>query len=493
VPSIRTITGLTRPVANRPADYLKVSAFAAGVLLVEAILARGAAAPQLSKFILLFLAVVGIAFVFRFPLATALALLALSDFLFHPTFFALSVGALDVRPHEVALGALLLVALVRPESRTWGGVTGAALAIFLLAIAVSGTLAFVGDAAPLTDVFNWARPLGLLTFFYVVVRLFPNPRQRGLLLVGAAVLAAATGVVALMISLGAGFGDSLQEAGGNTVREQEGAGSIDRVRLAGLSLGYALFWYAAVKLVSARGLRRLGWAAVLGGISLDIVVSFNRNMWFGLAIGFGLMTAMGGALVRSRLVAALAVGVAGIALFVVFGSSAANNQVVTPVVQRGATILNPKEVAGESSFEEREQETKVAWRTARENPLFGVGAGAPFGILTTHQIGPHSFERTPRLFLHNQYLYLLLIAGIPGLLAFLVFLGVPLARSFRRTPADPAIAACGVAIAMIMISSVVAIYFTVEDMTAVLGLLTGVLVADAEGRAPLGEDSGLLT
>ena len=37
-------------------------------------------------------------------------------------------------------------------------------------------------------------------------------------------------------------------------------------------------------------------------------------------------------------------------------------------------------------------------------------------------------------------------------------------------------------IALIMVSAVVAIYFTVEDMTAVLGLLTGVLVADAEGR-----------
>ena len=43
-----------------------------------------------------------------------------------------------------------------------------------------------------------------------------------------------------------------------------------------------------------------------------------------------------------------------------------------------------------------------------------------------------------------------------------------------------------------MISSVVAIYFTVEDMTAVLGLLAGVLVADAEGRAADGEPSGLL-
>jgi O-antigen ligase len=98
----------------------------------------------------------------------------------------------------------------------------------------------------------------------------------------------------------------------------------------------------------------------------------------------------------------------------------------------------------------------------------------------------------PQLFLHNQYLYLLLISGVPGLAAFLLFLGLPIAQAVRRTPRDPAITSLAVGIAMIMISSVVAIYFTVDDMTAVLGLLAGVIVADAEGRAAAGESSGLV-
>ena len=101
-------------------------------------------------------------------------------------------------------------------------------------------------------------------------------------------------------------------------------------------------------------------------------------------------------------------------------------------------------------------------------------------------------DAEPQLFLHNQYLYLLLIAGIPGLIAFVLFLGVPVALAVRRVPRDPAIAACGVGIAMIMVSAIVAIYFTTEDMTAVLGMLAGILVADPEGRAAAGEDSGLL-
>ena len=492
MPSTRTTTGPNWPAANRLADFLRIGAFALAVLLIELMLARGVAAPGLSKFVLLFLAVLGTAFVFRFPLAAALALLAFTDFVFHPTYFAVGVGSIEVRPHEVAVATLLLVALLVPRRRTWGGFAGAALAVFLALVAASGGLALWNGEATASDVLNWARPLGLLTFFYVVVRLFPAPEQRRALLLAAGVLAAATGVVALMVSLGAGFGESLEAAGGNTIRAQEGSDGVDRVRLAGLSAGYGLFWYAVVQVVARHGRRRLLWGGVLLGIAVDILVSFNRNMWLGLAVGFLLMAIVGGVVVRTRLATAAAVALAGVALLVAFGSSTTTNRVVEPVVQRGATILNPREVTREASFRDRAEETEVAWRTARRNLLLGVGVGASFGLLIIHQVGPHSFELSPQLFLHNQYLYLLLIAGIPGLLAFVAFLGVPLVRSSRRAPRDPAIAACGVGVALIMISSVVAIYFTVEDMTAVLGLLAGVLVADQEGPAAVGESSGLL-
>jgi len=492
VPSTPITTNPTWPAAHRLADFLRIGAFALAVLLVELLLARGAAGPQLSRFVLLFVGVIAVALVLRFPIATALVFLALSDFIFYPTYFAVAVGPLDLRPHEAALGVLLLIAIVKPQKRTWGGTAGVALAIFLALVAASGALAITSNAAPVTDVFNWARPLGLLAFFYVIVRLFPSPEQRRVLLTGTAVLAAVTGVVALAVSLGAGFGEALQESGGNAVRAQEGMGSIQRVRLAGLSAGYALFWYTVVRLVAARGERRLVWAALLAGISLDIVVSFNRNMWLGLAIGMVLIAIVGGVRVRRRLLTAIATVMAGIALFVAFGSSTTSSSKIAPVIHRGATIFNPNEVSEEGSFNARAQETEIAWRTARRNLLLGVGVGVPFGVIDTEQIGPHSFEQIPQLFLHNQYLYLLLIGGVPGLLAFLVFLGAPLAQALRRVPRDPAIAACGVAVAMIMISSVVAIYFTVEDMTAMLGLLTGVLVADAEGRAAANEDSGLV-
>lgn len=490
MPSIRTITGLTRSSATPPADLLRVGAFAAVVVVLELMLARGAAAPELSKFVLLFLAVLAAAFVLRFPLATAIGLLGFTDFIFHPSYFAVAVGPIEVRPHEVALAALLVIAVLRPARYTWGGLAGAALAIFFALVAASGGLALWSGNVDASDVFNWGRPLGLLAFFYVVVRLFPEPRQRRVLLTGAAVLAAFTGVVALLVSLGAGFGDALQGSG-SAIKELDGE-SVDRVRLAGLSAGYGLFWYAVVQVAARRGAVRAAWTAILLGISLDIVVSFNRNMWLGLAIGFVLMALVGGAILRSRLAAAAAVSLAAIGLLVVFGSSTTSSRVVDPVVQRGATILNPSEVTREASFRDRAEETEAAWKTARENLLLGVGVGAPFGVLIINQLGPHSFELTPQLFLHNQYLYLLLIAGIPGLLAFVTFLGAPVVRSFSRSPRDPAVAACGVGIALIMISSSVAIYFTVEDMTALLGLLAGVIIADGEVRGDAGDPSGLL-
>jgi O-antigen ligase len=149
-------------------------------------------------------------------------------------------------------------------------------------------------------------------------------------------------------------------------------------------------------------------------------------------------------------------------------------------------------VSQSSSLSDRGKETRIAWPKAQRNAVTGIGPGVDFGVYILDFVGPHSVKVEPQLFLHNQYLYLLLICGLPGLATFLLFLSIPVARAFRRMPIDPAITACGVGIAMIMISSIVAIYFSVEDMTTMLGLLAGVIVADHEGRAADGADSGLI-
>jgi O-antigen ligase len=485
-----TVPSWSRP-RRLPPDALRLAAFVAAALLVELVVARGVASEGISRPILLLAAVGAVAFVLRFPLATALVLFGLTDFVFHPTFFATELGPLSIRPHELALVGLLFLAAVRPKRQTWGGAPGLALAAFLAILALAGGLAVYDGEAPLTEVFNAARPFALLTFFYVVVRLFPGARDRKLLLTGAAVIAAVAGAVALFVALGSGIGETLAGEGESIVKEEEGAAGLLRVRLAGLSTAYALFWFVVVRLITAGHGKRLGWALTLAGMGLAIAVSFNRNMWLGLIFGLILMMVVGGPFVRSRLAAAIAVSLAGLVLLATLGS-ATDSRVVEPVVQRGSTLFNPKKVQQSSSLSDRGHEQRIAWPVAQRNLVMGIGPGVDFGVYSFDFVGPHNVKVEPQLFLHNQYLYLLLIVGIPGLVAFLLFLLIPVARTIKRTPTDPAITACGVGIAMIMISSIVAIYFSVADMTAVLGMLVGVIVADFEGPAADGAESGLL-
>ena len=494
--SIRTITAPTWPPRpGRLADAGRAAAFVLGVFALEALLARGVSGPVVSKYVFLFIGVFAFAAISRFELPAAIVLFAFVDFIFPAGYFARQVGPITVKPYELILACLFVLALVRPRRRTWGGTPGTALAIFLALVGFSAVLGVSAGRVSVTEAFNWARPLDLLTMFYVVVRLFPEPERRRALLGAVAVMAALTGVVAAMIALGAGFGHALEGNGENLITE-EGVGSIQRVRLVGLSAGYALFWFAVVKVAMRRGIDRLFWLAIVAGIGLDIAVSFNRNMWLGLVFGLMLMVVFGGTAVRHRLAVGAAVAVAGIAVLFVFGSSSTSNKIVQPIAKRGATILNPGKTSQENSLQDRARETKAAWATAQEHLLTGVGAGAPFGAISLEPISSGSFiigkRATPQLFLHNQYLYLVLIAGIPGLIAFLVFLGGPLLAALRRPTRDPGVTALGIGIAMIMISSVVAIYFTVDDMTAVLGLLTGVIVADAEGPAAARRPSGLV-
>ncbi|HEX8752627.1 MAG TPA: O-antigen ligase family protein [Solirubrobacterales bacterium] len=497
MPSIPTTTARFRLRAVQPApDLLRTVVLALAVLALELVLAHSAASPQTSKLVILFVGVFAVALLLRFPLATALALLAFTDFLFVGTYFAHQVGPVSVRPHEVALACLVGLAVLKPVKRTWGGATGAALAIFLALVTISAMIAVKSGRASLTEAFNAARPLALLTLFWVVIRLFPESRQRRQLLLGAAVIAAATGIVAVLASVGVGFARTLSEQGEQVLRSEANLGSVDRVRLPGLSLGYALFWYSAVQIVARRSWDRALWSALLVGIGLDIVVSFNRNMWIGIVLGMILMVVFGGAAVRSRITLTISLAVAAVAMIVIFGNAATTDRVVAPVLKRGETILNPSKTASENSLQDRAKETRTAWATAQENLLFGVGAGAPFGVNSHEAVISDGqtvgYVLRPQLFLHNQYLYLLLIGGIGAPVAFVLFLGRPVVEAFRRRPRDPAILACGIGIALIMVSAVVAIYFTVEDMTAVLGVLAGVITADTTGPAADGERSGLL-
>jgi O-antigen ligase len=481
VQSIRTtIAPRKSAVARRVADPLRVAGFAVFVLGLELILARGAVGESALKYLILLGGAFVAAAILRFPMQAALVYFAFTDFIFYPLHFAHQVGGLNVRPYEVVLLILFILAVARPKRRTWGGFTGGALAVFFLCLLLASIFALTAGHVESTEAFNWARPMTLLAFFWVVLRLFPTPKDRETLLTGLAIIAAATGVFALLIFAGAGLGEYLQEEA-NAIREQ---GSAERVRLPGLSAGYGLFWYAAVQAAQREGRGRFWWLVIFAGISADIIVSFNRNMWVGILLGFVVMMAVGTVRFRKQVVFGMLVLLTAITFFVLVGGTA-GNETIEPVIERGQTLVNPGKTSKESSLQSRALETKIAWGEVKKHPLLGVGPGAPFGVYLLEGVRGRDgavigYHHQPQLFLHNQYIYLILIAGIPGLIAFILFLGSAVVRAIRRRPKDLAIVACGVGVGMIMVSSFVAIYFSVVDMTVVLGLLTGVIVASAE-------------
>lgn len=450
------------------------------LLLIDFVVAAGVVQPRFQRLLVPLLAAAGLSLVFRFRLAAAALLLVFTDTLFYASKWSFAAGPVGLRPHELALGALLVVAIARPRRATWGGAAGGALAAFLALVTLSVYLAVAAGRTDLSTAFDWSRELGLLTLFYVVVRLFPEPAELRRVLGVAVAFAALTGVVSAIVSL-SGFGGFLQDPGKQFIRAEEGLGLLDRVRLPGLSLCYALFWYAVVRRLEAPPGVRLRYGLALVGTLLAILLSFNRNMWLGLLFGLVLMLVTGGVWLRGRLTKALAIAASAVLVLALVGAGAGGGSKFSPIVARGKTLLTPGEVSRESSIRDRETETSRAWRTARAHLVTGIGPGASYGVLVVEQVGPRSFVRTPQLFLHNQYLYLLLIGGIPTLAAFLLFLGLSLRAAFAGG-SPPWVRACGAGLATIMLSAFVALYFTAEDMIVPIALLAAAAVASR--RAP---------
>jgi O-antigen ligase len=415
----------------------------------------------------------GLAFVVAFPFAAACLLLFLIGSIDLPV-GAISAGPVDVRPYELLLGVLLFVAVVRPRRATWGGWAGAALAAFLGLLVLSSALAIVEGRVSPADLLPWARVFGVYVLFFVVIRLFPDRQSLLRLLTVGAVLGAVSGVVAALIAMGTPIGAALDFTSGFLT--QTTIDGVRRVRLPGVALAYTLFWFVVVQIVQTRGTRKLLWSLTLAGMGVHLAVSQNRNMWIGLVVGGLLMLAIGGPQVRHRMVATIAALAIGIALIVSFGFNIEEGSRLEPIVERGTTLFDPEAVGQERSLTHRAEENDLALKAARDNLLFGIGPGTNFG----QTFGESRTDGTIRIvnqnFVHNQYIYLLMIGGIPLLVAFVVFVASVLGTVIRRRR-DPVVLSCAVGLFMVMVSGVVMISFSSFEMVGALALVAGVLTA----------------
>jgi hypothetical protein len=437
--------------------WFGAAAIAAVLLVGDLIIALGLNDPRFARLLLLGLAALGLVLVFRFQFAAACGVLILVASVFEPGRFRFG----GLRPEELILGALLIVAVVRPRRAWWGGIAGKALAVFFAVLGLSAVLALESGRAEFSNVLLYCRCFAPLLLFYVIVRLFPERDQVRRLLFIAVVLAAIAGIVSLAAAApGSPLPDILNPNQTNIIRGKEGLGVVNRVRLPGVSLAYVLFWYVVAQaIVAQRGVRLLGWLAALTGMGLSLALSLNRNMWIGLVIGFLIMLLIGRTMSRRRLIAAAAILAAGAVMIALAGPKLNSDSPLYPLVQRGQTLLHPAQEARDPSLDDRRIENGFAVATVERNPIIGVGPGAPYGA--------------DWLWVHNQYLHLLVIGGPAALLSLLVFLCAPQVAVVRRWSRDDTLLALAVGLAITMVSAIVMISFVNQTWAAVLALLTG--------------------
>jgi O-antigen ligase len=335
----------------------------------------------------------------------------------------------------------------------------------------------------LSDGVQWGRAFFMLTMFWVVLRLFGDRESLHRLMVMAAIAAGVSGGVALLIATGTNLSSVLGQAGMYYVNQGLGIGSLARIRLPGLALGYPLFWYSALHITRSRGLARIGWMLIVAGIVVNLAVSLNRNMWAGLLVGLVGLVIVGGVRVRRPLAVATVAMASAIALIAIVGVQVDRGP-LQPFVERGSTLLSPGKTTQESSLQDRSRETGEAWRTFTTAPVLGIGAGTPFGAYYDEQQSSGAYKRVRQLFVHNQYLYLLLIGGIPGALTFVGWMVLSAGRA-RRWMSDPDVSTWTIGIGMIALSAVVMISFADAASGLALGLLAGAVVA---GSAVLREE-----
>jgi O-antigen ligase len=462
------------------------AALVAGLLAVDAIVAIAVVDARFQRLLMLGLAAVALALVFRFPFAATCGVLILVAGVTEPGRFKVPVGPMELRFEELLVGALLLVAVVRPRRAWMGGIPGWALTLFLAVVCLSGLLALSSGRATFTDAFATVRLFTPALLFFVVVRLFPAPHQVRRLLVAAVVIAAVGGVVALLVATpGSALENVLNPQGDNSIRGSEGLGILNRVRLSGVALAYALFWYTAFRALSAQPARRFWWVAAVCGMAVAIVLSLNRNMWIGLVLGMLMMLVLSRSVARRKLTLALvlvaAAGIGG----AMAGTSVGADSPIRPVIERGSTLLNPSAETQDSSLQDRFLENRRAVATIERNPVVGVGPGASFGNVGLGRSAGGAVTRVDALFLHNQYLYLLLIGGPLALASFMVFLIVPVLEVFRRRWPDELLPSLAVGVVLIMLTAIVGMVFAHPTGSGVLALLIGaivVLTEDARSR-----------
>ncbi len=426
-------------------------------MVFEALIGVAVGSSHVKYAILLVAGVAACWLIWRFPLAGCVLCMFLVAGIIRADFYHFSAGGHLFYGYELVLAVLLARAVISPRRHTWGGAAGGWLAAFLGILILSTALAISSHHTSLNNAINWGRVFFAMTFYWVVVRLVPDRRRLGVLILAGIILGALSGIVGLVLALSGNTHSVFQDAG-NQVLVPSSIGSLLRVRMPGLGLGFMLLWVAVVWLIRGRRPKWV-WAISIPWILVDILVSQNRNMWVLGVLSLVLVMLVAGPRVRGRVVTSLVVLAAAIAVVVAAPQGGgAGPTPLAPIIARASTILSPREVSESSSASDRSYEDRIGWATAQHHLAIGIGPGVSYGATIGSGSGS-SITLTPRLFLQNQYLYLLVITGIPGVAAWMLFLLATLRNAFvRGSPLESRL--LGIGVLALSLTAIVMLSFT---------------------------------
>ena len=396
------------------------------------------------------------------------------------------ISSLRFEPAEVllwiALGSLVFMpADVRRVVTSLLTKRESLMAALFLAAVIAGVAVGVENGASLHTAALDMRLMLFYAAFWPALAAFSRGRDLVFKLVSAGVVL----VVALMILqviVGPGTRFFLIASSDVTSSLTPDTNGFLRVRPPGLTTVYIVagFAFARVLWGPARG-RMLGWAMVAVTMT-GVILSLNRNMLLGLALGLcaaALVTPQ-----RHRFVvmaASLVLVVSGFVL-IAQGSTVESSAIVSRI----SSITNYSQLQTQT-LNDRYYENHIAIARIRAHPIGGLGWGPNYGaLLLTSDDG--FLVTQPRPFVQEQYLWIWLRAGLVGLLALIAMLVLGIWNGARwcraRHGSDDAWLGAGVIVAVVAVaaSSNVAIYLTPPDSTVPL---VGVLALAAIMRREL--------
>jgi putative inorganic carbon (HCO3(-)) transporter len=181
---------------------------------------------------------------------------------------------------------------------------------------------------------------------------------------------------------------------------------------------------------------RFRWIAAFGFLMIGtgIFLSLSRGAWLGLTISLGIMALAWSARARKLVVPLVAGIVLVIALAMIGLLPTSVSSRITSVTENFGIfdVRNVPPTSDNFAVVERMAHWQVGWYIVRDYPFLGVGPGNYPAVYEQYYIPPW---REPLGHAHNYYLNMAAEAGVPGMLALLLMLGMAFRGLKRRIQA----------------------------------------------------------